>query len=36
MLKEYNDDRKVIYEAEWQVYLSPVLQKIQNLNSVNF
>ena len=35
MLK-HNADRKAIYDAEWQIYLAPVMQKIQNLNSVNF
>lgn len=24
----YNAERKVIYDEEWQIYLSPVLQKI--------
>ena len=33
---KHNEDRKAIYDDEWQVYLNPVLQKIQNLNSVNF
>ena len=33
---KHNKDREDIYNDEWQVYLNPVLQKIQNLNSVNF
>ena len=35
-MEKHNKDRKKVYDEEWQIYLAPVLQKIQNLNSVNF
>ena len=35
-MAKHNAKRKLVYDKEWINYLAPVLQKIQNLNSVNF
>ena len=35
-MAKHNAKRKLVYDKEWINYLAPVLQKIQNQNSVNF